>query len=60
MEKEVIRILFIGNSLIYYNEMPQVLSAFSKAEDMEQVLLTEQETVGGWSFENFGLMYLRR
>ena len=46
------RILFIGNSFTYYNDMPSAI--FAKiAEQNGRVLAVDSVTVGGWSLQKY-------
>src|SRR6476659_6912106 len=45
-----IHILFIGNSLTYYNDLPKMVAALAKA-DKQRPLYYERETPGGCTFE---------
>jgi hypothetical protein len=45
-----IRVLFVGNSFTYYNNLPQVVSAMAKTQDI--IIETKHSTVGGSSLEN--------
>jgi hypothetical protein len=45
-----IRVLFVGNSFTYYNNLPQVVSAMAKSQDI--IIETKHSTVGGSSLEN--------
>lgn len=45
-----IRVLFVGNSFTYYNNLPQVVSAMAKSQDL--IIETKHSTVGGSSLEN--------
>lgn len=44
------RVLFVGNSFIYFFNLPQVVSAMAKSEGSE--IITRQSTVGGSSLED--------
>ncbi len=43
------KVLFIGNSYIYYNNLPQICVGI--AASMGDVLITDQSTVGGYSLK---------
>jgi WD40 repeat protein len=45
-----IRVLFIGNSYTYFNDLPQMISALAKAGN-QRPLEHARETPGGWSLE---------
>lgn len=45
-----IKVLFVGNSFTYYNNLPQVVSAMAKSQDI--IIETKHSTVGGSSLEN--------
>jgi hypothetical protein len=45
-----IRVLFVGNSFTYYYNLPQVVSAMAKSQDV--IIDTKHSTVGGSSLEN--------
>src|SRR5205814_7951267 len=46
----LISVLFIGNSLTYFNEMPRMLSAMASHEN--RPLLIQQETPSGFTLED--------
>ena len=48
--KDEINVLFIGNSLTYYNDLPKMVAALAKA-DKQRPLHHERETPGGCTFE---------
>src|ERR1051325_1773522 len=48
--KDEISVLFIGNSLTYYNDLPKMVAALAKA-DKQRPLHHERETPGGCTFE---------
>lgn len=48
--KDEINVLFIGNSLTYYNDLPKMVAALAKA-DKQRPLHYERETPGGCTFE---------
>ncbi|MDP5092245.1 MAG: hypothetical protein NWQ17_02980 [Polaribacter sp.] len=49
-QNKKIRVLFVGNSFTYYNNLPQVVSAMAKSQDI--IIETKHSTVGGSSLEN--------
>jgi hypothetical protein len=49
-QNKKIRVLFVGNSFTYYNNLPQVVSAMAKSQDV--IIDTKHSTVGGSSLEN--------
>jgi hypothetical protein len=49
-QNKKIKVLFVGNSFIYYNNLPQVVSAMAKSQDI--IIETKHSTVGGSSLEN--------
>lgn len=48
--KDETSVLFIGNSLTYYNDLPKMVAALAKA-DKQRPLHYERETPGGCTFE---------
>lgn len=44
-QKDTLRVLFVGNSYTYFENLPQVVSVLSEQTDM--VLVTEKITIGG-------------
>lgn len=48
--KDEISVLFIGNSLTYYNDLPKMVAALAKA-DKQRPMHHERETPGGCTFE---------
>ncbi len=48
-QEEAKRILFVGNSFIYYHNLPQMVAAMAKTQGIE--LETRQSTVGGSNLE---------
>jgi hypothetical protein len=50
VQTKKIRVLFVGNSFTYYNNLPQVVSAMAKSQDV--IIETKHSTVGGSSLEN--------
>ena len=48
--KDEINVLFIGNSLTYFNDLPKMVAALAKA-DKQRPLYHERETPGGCTFE---------
>jgi hypothetical protein len=49
-QNKKIKVLFVGNSFTYYNNLPQVVSAMAKSQDV--IIETKHSTVGGSSLEN--------
>lgn len=49
-QNKKIRVLFVGNSFTYYNNLPQVVAAMAKSQDI--IIETKHSTVGGSSLEN--------
>jgi hypothetical protein len=49
-QNKKIRVLFVGNSFTYFNNLPQVVSAMAKSQDV--IIDTKHSTVGGSSLEN--------
>lgn len=49
-QEKKIRVLFVGNSFTYYNNLPHVVSAMAKSQDV--IIETKHSTVGGSSLEN--------
>ena len=49
-QNKKIRVLFVGNSFTYYNNLPQVVTAMAKSQDF--IIETKHSTVGGSSLEN--------
>jgi hypothetical protein len=49
-QKNAIKVLFVGNSFTYYNNLPQVVSAMAKSQDL--IIETRHSTVGGSSLQN--------
>lgn len=47
--KQPIKVLFIGNSYVFFNNMPQICTGI--AASMGDVLITDQSTVGGYSLQ---------
>ena len=45
------RILFVGNSYTYFNDMPRTLQGIAAAEGMDWTV--ESVTKGGWSFAQY-------
>ena len=49
-QEKRIKVLFVGNSFTYYNNLPQVVSAMAKSQNVN--IDTKHSTVGGSSLEN--------
>ena len=47
---KTVKVLFVGNSYIYYNNLPQICVGI--ASSTGDVLVTESSTPGGYTFEN--------
>lgn len=47
--KQHIKVLFIGNSYVFFNNLPQICAGI--AASMGDVLITDQSTVGGYSLQ---------
>ena len=45
VQKDTLRVLFVGNSYTYFENLPQVVSVLS--EQTGTVLITEKSTIGG-------------
>ncbi len=46
-----LRVLFVGNSFSYYNNLPAIVAAFARSADPPKILLTKEQTVGGATLE---------
>ena len=53
VQKDTLDVLFVGNSFIYFNNMPQMVQAMSLGSD--QIVRTYQSTVGGSSLKDHWL-----
>jgi hypothetical protein len=49
-DKDEVHVLWIGNSLIYYNDLPKMVAALAKAGG-QRAIIYEQETPGGCTLE---------
>ncbi|WP_339659040.1 HopJ type III effector protein [uncultured Polaribacter sp.] len=49
-QEKRIKVLFVGNSFTYYNNLPQVVSAMAKSQNVN--IDTKHSTIGGSSLEN--------
>jgi hypothetical protein len=49
-QKKAIKVLFVGNSFTYYNNLPQVVSAMAKSQDL--IIDTRHSTAGGASLQD--------
>ncbi|TXD50172.1 MULTISPECIES: DUF4886 domain-containing protein [unclassified Polaribacter] len=49
-QKKTIKVLFVGNSFTYYNNLPQVVSAMAKTQGL--IIETRHSTVGGSTLQN--------
>jgi hypothetical protein len=50
-DKSTGKVLFVGNSYTYYNNLPAMVAAFAAAAQPPKTLLVKEQTVGGASLE---------